>query len=102
MDARFKAVGTFHLQSRRLFVIYGDVTEGEVRPGMRVELPLNSGLVVTGRIDAVEFVDMVPQQRAYVGLVLGYDDPDELKFWEAMNIADEELRILDGGTQAAR
>jgi hypothetical protein len=99
MTSQFKAAGTFHLRSRRMFVIYGDILSGDVRSGMYLALPMNPGFAVTGRIASVEFVDVVPQQRAYVGLVMDYDDPQELGFWEAMNISDEVLEISDSETK---
>jgi hypothetical protein len=48
---------------------------------------------VTGRIASVEFVDIAAAARGYVGLVLGFDDVEELDFWSAMNISDEIMPI---------
>jgi hypothetical protein len=94
----FKAAGTFHLRSRRIVVIYGDILSGDVRSGMYLALPMNPGFAFTGRIASVEFVDVVPQQRAYVGLVMDYD-PQELGFWETMNISDEVLEVSESETK---
>jgi hypothetical protein len=56
--SQFKAAGSFHLTSRDLFVVYGDMIEGEVRAGMLLGVTLNGSLNVTGRIASVEFVDI--------------------------------------------
>jgi hypothetical protein len=101
MPAQFHAIGTFHLRSRKIFVIYGDVLSGVVRSGMTLALPFNGSLSLSGRVAAVEFVDLVPQRRAYVGLVMAYDDPEELDIWEAVSIADEVLEISDASAEPA-
>ena len=96
MPATFKAVETFHLKSRHLFVIYGDIVKGTVRPGMRVSLPLNGTVTIHGPIEAVEYVDVTPGERSHVALCVGFEESaEELTFWEAMNIADETLQVLD-------
>jgi hypothetical protein len=90
---KFFAVGSFLLRSRNLFVIVGDVVEGEVRAGMELALPLNGTLSVTGKISSIEYVDVSHQGRSYIGLALACDDPDELGFWSAMNISGETLTL---------
>jgi hypothetical protein len=52
MSAKFYAVGSFHLPSRNLFVIVGDVLEGSVRPGMTFAVQLNPGFAVTSNANA--------------------------------------------------
>jgi hypothetical protein len=101
MPAQFRAAGTIHLRARKVFVIYGDVLSGAVDEGMFLEVPLNSTFSVSGRISAVEQVDLAPEQRAYVGLVMDYDDPEELGFWEVMNISNEVLEISEVEAPAA-
>jgi hypothetical protein len=92
--ATFKAAGTFQLRSRESVVIYGDILSGEVRSGMCVVLPTSPGASMTRTIAAVEFVDRLLQQRSYVGLVIHCVDAQEQRFWDALNIADEELEVL--------
>ncbi len=93
MSARFLAVGSFLLRARNLFVIVGDVVEGEVREGMRLALPLNGSVSVTGVVSSVEFVDILHEKRSYVGLAIAYEDSQELGFWQAMAISGETLSL---------
>ena len=93
MSAKFLAVGSFLLRSRNLFVIVGDVVEGEVREGMQLVLPLNGSVSVTGVVNSVEFVDILHEKRTYIGLAIAYEDPQELGFWQAMAISGETLTL---------
>jgi hypothetical protein len=60
-----KVVGTFEIKSRNLFVVFGTLTEGELRPGMTVAAPLGGNLSVTGTIESVEFVDFVAYREIF-------------------------------------
>ncbi len=91
--AKFRAVGSFLVRSRRLFVIVGDVVEGTVVPGMTVRLPLNPSLTVAASVKAVEYVDILHEGKSYMGLALEYEHPEELEFWMAMRISGEVLEL---------
>jgi len=91
--AKFLAVGSFLLRSRNLFVVVGDVVEGEVREGMELVLPLNGTLSVNGKITAIEYVDVSHEQRCYLGLAIACDDAEEAGIWSAMNISGETLDL---------
>jgi hypothetical protein len=95
MSAKFYAVGSFHLPSRNLFVIVGDVLEGSVRPGMTFAVQLNPGIAVTSNVAQVEMVDVRYMGKAYVGLAVEYVDPAELDFWLALDISDETIELTD-------
>jgi hypothetical protein len=90
---KFYAVGSFHVPSRRLFVLVGDFTEGEARDGMTLSLQLNPSFGVKTGVRAVEVIRGAHLGREYRGLVLDYEDPAELGFWDAMDISDEELEL---------
>ena len=52
---KFYIRAAFEIPTRQLFVLAGSVTEGEVKPGMLVHVPINSQMVAVTRIDSIEF-----------------------------------------------
>jgi hypothetical protein len=53
--SKFRVSDTFAVERRRLFVLAGAIAEGQIRAGMIVNVPLNSSLSITGRIQSIEF-----------------------------------------------
>jgi hypothetical protein len=84
---------TFALEPRRLFVLAGSIVEGQVRPGMIVNVPLNSSLLISGQIHSVEFARR-SDGREDVCLCITYEDPDELAVWNDLNIQNETLDVV--------
>ena len=93
MPTTFRAEGVFRLHARNAVVVFGDVTEGIVQPGMSIAVPLNGLVRLQHSITAVE--SLLKNGRSYVALCLEIDDPAEFGLWEALNIAHEELSIQD-------
>ena len=93
MHAKFFAVGSFLLRSRKMFVAFGDVTEGQVQPGMTLAVSLGS-VSVTTKVKAVEFVDI--RDQAYTGLVFDLEDTADLEFWQSLKIGGETLELSMG------
>ena len=73
-------------------MLYGNIEQGTVRAGMVVLVPL-SNLSVMAPIHAVEFVRK--EGHEHVALVIRCDDPDELSFWESLDITDERLLVRE-------
>lgn len=92
MAGRFWVAGSFHVRSRNLFVLVGDVVEGKAEPGSSVCVRLG-GLGVTERVASLEVIEVTHDQRRYLGLALGYGDPEELDFWTALGMSNEEIEI---------
>jgi hypothetical protein len=65
-DASFHVRRSFGLQSRTLFVISGDIVDGQITSGMEVDIPLNSAVSITVVVAGVEFIDR--PNRHEVGL----------------------------------
>lgn len=82
--ARFAVNGTFALTGRG-FVLAGDIVEGTLRRGMRLQYA-REGQREEFEIIGVEFIDHISERRAEIGLLLplqsvrdaGLDDP---KWW---------------------
>jgi len=87
LEAKFFVVGSLLMRSRKMFVAFGDVTEGHVQPGMTVVFSLGN-VSVTATVKAVEFVDV--RDQAYTGLVFDCETED-LELWQSLKIAGEIL-----------
>lgn len=92
MAAKFYAVGSFHIRSRNLFVLVGDVLEGYVDVGMTVVVDLGH-FGVTAKVASMEVIDVDYLNKSYKGLAFAYDDPEELEFWQSLKLSDETLLI---------
>jgi hypothetical protein len=90
--AKFYALGSFLLRSRNLFVIVGDVLEGEVTPGMRISIPLG-GIAVATRVASVEYVDVIHEGKSFIGLAMEYEHPEELEFLMGLGVSGEVLTL---------
>ena len=98
MAARFHAEGAFKLDKNGpRALIFGAVTEGTVREGMKVAIPLNGSTRLMVEIEALELLDRRSTREGFVGLVLRPDEEGE-DTWEiiqAMGIEDEHLEVTD-------
>jgi hypothetical protein len=92
MTAQFYIVGSFLIRSRNLFVAVGDIVEGYVEPGMNVSVDLGSIKIGTS-VSSVEVIDVSYLNKSYKGLVFGFEDPEELGFWQALDLSDETLLV---------
>lgn len=82
MDGMLKVVGSFELKARSLFVVFGSLTEGELRPGMKIALALGD-ISITGSIATGEVVDFVAHGESFPAITLHCDDPDDLEIWRS-------------------
>jgi hypothetical protein len=92
--ATLLAYDFFVIESRNLFVIYGDMEiedNTEVKAGMSVHIVFNPTFSVSETIHSVEYV--LKKDKEYIGICLKYDDPEEMEFVKALNIGDETCEI---------
>lgn len=74
-SATFLVRRTFHLPSRRAFVLSGDILSGVLRAGMLIDVQLNESVTMPTPVRAVEAVDVNRAAgHAEVGLVLECED----------------------------
>lgn len=78
MGTIFKVVGTSELKSRNLFVVYGEIVEGMVHPGMRVSVPKDSPATLAA-IRAIDFIDFRMSKQSYVALSFDRSEADRLR-----------------------
>jgi hypothetical protein len=93
--AKFYIRATLESPTRRLFVLAGSITEGEIKPGMLVHVPINSQLSVAAHIAAME---STPHEGGEDVCLLLSDGP-EVEALRRVNIADElcEVTTSDEG-----
>ena len=91
--SKFRVNDTFALESRQLFVLAGSIVEGQIRAGMIVNVSFNSSLVISEQIHSVEFCRGT-DGREDVCLCITYEDSDELRVWNALNVQDEVLDVV--------
>jgi hypothetical protein len=66
----------WYLETRKLCVMAGQIVSGTIKPGMFLNVPMNSSLSMTIRIDGIEFA-----RRSHEELVcLTYQCEDKLDF----------------------
>lgn len=92
MDAKFLAVGSFLVRSRDLFVLVGDVIEGNIEAGMVVIVDLGH-FKIGIPIRDVEVIDVSFRGQSYRGLVIGFEDPEDLRAWEVIDFSGETLEV---------
>lgn len=92
--ATLLAYDSFVLESRRLFVIYGDLEleNGKVvKAGMRIDIVFNPTFSISEAIHSIEYV--LKQNREYTAICIEYNDCEELEFVKALNVGDETCEI---------
>jgi hypothetical protein len=92
MAAQFYVVGSFFISSRNLFVAVGDIVDGYIEPGMSVTVDFGNIQFGTS-VSSVEIIDVSYLSKSYKGLAFGFQDPEELEFWRALDLSDQTLLI---------
>jgi hypothetical protein len=92
--AKFFVFDTFEVASRNLFVLAGEIREGEIRAGMKVHIRLNSSVSTTATIHQIEF-SRRHQGREDVCLCIFNEDDTELMILRGLNIGNEMVEVTD-------
>ena len=70
----------------------GFVIEGEVAAGMLVRMPFNATVMMTAKIDHIQFVRR--PDGDVVCLCIRCASPEEATLWEALKIKDRTIEII--------
>ena len=93
MTARFLVEAAFPLSSRGVFVVHGQILDGIIRRGQRVQRP--QGLDAT--VDEIGFVLIsVNEGRENPSLAFKYQDDAQLARWEGLSLVGQTLLLEDG------
>lgn len=89
VQAKFITIGNFTIPSRNLFVVVGDIIEGDINPGaiVQVESASNPEAPIVG----VELVEASFRSQACWGLVFSADNLDRLALPRELSAANETL-----------
>ena len=85
---------SFQLESKNIFIIYGDLeieSDREVTSGMNIHISFNSSFSISEKIHAVEYLRK--DGREYSAICLKYEDSEELEMIKALNISEETCEI---------
>jgi hypothetical protein len=93
---RFHVRDTFEIPDRKLFVMAGEIVEGEIRAGMFVRVPFNSALEMTARIHSIEFARRLGGSEDVCLCI--ESEPDALDLWRGLKIGDETFEITTDGS----
>jgi hypothetical protein len=91
--ASFFVFDTWVLASRKLFILSGEIREGEIKIGMQVHIRPNSNVAMTAPIHAVEFARREGGED--ICLCILYKNEKELSFLQGLNIGNEVVKITN-------
>ena len=97
MKAVFRASGSFHIPEKKFFCIPGDITQGNVKAGMIVNIPFNSCLSMTAPIHAIEIASTSSGTRIVLVIDLGEDD--EAEIWKGLNLGGGEMLEIEAAPE---
>ncbi len=94
MQSKFITIGNFTVPSRNLFVVVGDVIEGDLKPGATVSVEAES-VIPEPAIPGVELVEATFRNQPCMALVFTADSLAGLSQSQALGSATETL-LLSG------
>jgi hypothetical protein len=92
MQAKFITIGNFTVPSRNLFVVVGEVIEGELRPGATVSVEAES-VTPEPAIPGVELVEASFRSQPCMALVFAANNLASLAQSRALSSANETLLL---------
>jgi hypothetical protein len=92
MQAKFITIGNFTVPSRNLFVVIGDVIEGELKPGTTVNVEAES-VTPESVIPGVELVEASFRSQPCMALVFTSQSLASLSQSQALSSANETLLL---------
>jgi hypothetical protein len=95
MQAKFITIGNFTVPSRNLFVVVGDVIEGDLRPGATVSVEVES-VTPEPAISGVELVEASFRSQSCMALVFTGENLASLAQSQALSSANETLLLSAG------
>ena len=85
---------TFEIPARHIAVVAGQVVDGDIKVGMLLHVPLNSGITMTASLDEVELIHADPSVFPLVALCIRGDDEDR-SFLLALNLEGGTLEVTE-------
>jgi hypothetical protein len=95
MQAKFITIGNFTVPSRNLFVVVGDVIEGDLKPGATVSVEAES-VTPEPAIPGVELVEASFRSQPCMALVFTDNNLASLAQSQGLSSANETLLLSAG------
>ncbi len=89
----FQVATPYVVKGSNLFVLPGEVVEGDVRPGMFLSVPFNSSLELTAPVHAIEYASSSADRS--LSLVVKCEREEDLELWASIGLQDEDLIITE-------
>lgn len=93
--ARFHVRDTFTMKDHSAFVLAGFVIEGEVGQGMSIRMPFRQDVMMMAPINHIERVSRPDGE--VVCLCIRCDKPEEAALWQALQIKDRTVEVIQAG-----
>lgn len=83
-------------EDQKTLVFKGKIVEGPISKGMTLEIPVTQEAVVQMKIYDVVLFEKQKDDDKKVGLIVDFDGlPDDMEVIMGLNIADEDLKIVN-------
>lgn len=92
----FEVIDCFAIRNRKRFYLIGKVKEGNIEEKWFVNIPFNSSLSMSVRINSIEEVEMASETESHTLLIVDCDE-EAIDLYMALNIALEYLPITIEG-----
>jgi hypothetical protein len=89
---RFHVRDSFAINDKSTFVLTGFIIEGEIVAGMSMRLPFKENVMMTAKIDHIQFVRR--PDGDVVCLCIQCASPEEVSLWEALKIKDRTVELI--------
>jgi hypothetical protein len=95
-EGQFEVIESFAIRSRNEFYLIGQLKEGTIKEQWFINIPFNSTLAMTVRINSIEDVEISSEQNKYK-LIIVKRDSEMLDLMLGLKIGSELLDIsIDG------
>ena len=92
----FEVIDSFAIRSRKQFYLIGKIKEGKVQENWFVNIPFNSTLSLSVRINAIEEIEMATEKEPHTLLIVNCDSED-IDLYLALNVGLECLPVTIKG-----
>lgn len=93
----FEMIDSFAIRNRNQFYFIGKIKEGKIKKGWFVNIPFNSSLSMSVRINSIEEVEMASEKDSYTLLIVDCDN-EVIDLYMALNVGLEYLPVTIDGT----
>lgn len=69
----FEVLDSFAIRKRNQFYLIGNLTKGEIKENWFLNIPFNDSLAMTLRINSIENIEMVSDEKEYFLIIVDTD-----------------------------